>query len=198
MDLSHLLKFPLTILSLLLKLLGMSHSPNYRKAYKAAKRELAKLLSDQQRIEKRLVIVRQSLQTLAALCESKGIEISLSEEADILLKHTALAEEIRNILNSEYPKQLRPGEVKEHLKRLGHDLDKYNNPQAAIQMVLKRLVESGEAEEGQSEDGKKTYSVVNLAAMYGLAASDRKERRPPILPIRRRRFGSPPAAHQRL
>lgn len=137
--------------------------------------------------------MRESIQTLAALCESKGIEIFPSEEADILLKNTALAEEIRNILNSEYPNQLRPGEVRDHLKRLGHDLDKYNNPQAAIQMVLKRMAESGEAEEGKSEDGKKIYSVVNMAAMYGLAASgNRKERRPPILPIRRRRFGSPP------
>jgi hypothetical protein len=150
----------------------MTRSPDYRKAYRAAKRELSQLLSDQERIEKRLVVVRQSIQTLAALCESKGIEVSPSDEADILLKHTALADEIRSVLKSAHPNWLRPSEVKAHLERLGHDLSRYTNPQATIQMVLKRIVESGNAEEAQLE-GKKVYRAVysmsRLAALMALS-----------------------------
>jgi len=165
---SQLLNFSLDLLSRLLNTLGMSRSPDYRKAYRAAKRELASLLSQQQKIEKRLVVVRQSIQTLAALCEEKGFEVAPSEEADILLKNTAIADEIRNILKSEHPRWLRPGEVKGHLERLGHDMTKYNNPQATIQMVLKRMVESSAVEEDSDPEGKKIYRASGLLPMYGL------------------------------
>lgn len=164
--LSHMLKLSLTILSRLLIVLGMDSSPDYRKAYRAAKEELAHLLSEQQRIEKRLVVVRQSLQTLAALCESEGIKVSPSEQAGILLENISLAEEIRNILEPRALQWFRPAEVKDELQRLGHDLGKYKNPQATIQMVLKRMAKAGEVEEG-SKDGKKAYRSKKLW-IYGM------------------------------
>jgi hypothetical protein len=185
------------MLSFLLKVGGMAHSPNYRKAYRAAKRELAQLLSEQTRIERRLVVVRQSIQTLAALCESRGIEVSPSEEADILLMDTALADEIRNILKAQYPNWNRPAEVRAQLQRLGHSLEKYSNPQASIQMVLKRMVESGEVQEEEDRDGKKTYRWMSLS----LRAAAYRAMNPGFTRLSalaglapKRKFGDPPVS----
>jgi len=133
---------------------------DYRETYQAAQRELAELLVQQQKIEKRIVTVRKSLQTLAELCEDEGVDVELSREAAYLLENTNLADEISVILKSVWPGYLRPHQVKRDLERLGHDLNKYRNPQATIHMVLKRMAESEEVQEGTiPEDGKKTYRI---------------------------------------
>ena len=131
-----------------------------KKAYKAAKQELNGLLSEQQKIEKRLVVVRQNLQSLAAICQSEGIQVEPSSDAAYLLEKSALGDEIRSILIANYPAWSRPNQIKNELERIGHDLSKYSNPQATIQMVLKRMVESGEAQEWTWQaDGKKIYRI---------------------------------------
>ncbi len=157
-------------------------SGHYRKAYEAAQRELLELISEQERIERRLVTVRKSIQTLAALCESKGEEVSPSAEAAYLLEHSTLADEIRIIVKAQYPDWSRPHEIKGELERLGHDLTKYSNPQATIQMVLKRLVESGEVCEMIDREGKKIYR--GFSASVILTTEKRQ--------LRRRTFGAPP------
>jgi hypothetical protein len=139
----------------------LQSNQHYVSSYQLAKEELSGLIASLAETEKKIVLVRQFLQTIAALCEAKGIQIDLSPEASYLLKHSTLADEIRAILKSQSPGYLRPHAVKEDLKRLGHDLTKYHNPQAAIQMVLKRMTESGEVQEGVTpESGKKRYRFV--------------------------------------
>jgi len=136
-------------------------SSDYRKAYESAKRELTDLFAKQQEIEKRIALVRQSLQALAALSESEGVQIEPSSDAVYLLEHSTLAEEIRVILKLAYPAYMRPHVVKANLEQLGHDLSQYQNPQATIHMVLKRMAESGEAQENTlPEHGKKVYRCV--------------------------------------
>jgi hypothetical protein len=158
MALSHPLKFFLTDLSFLLIVLDMVAPVDYRKTYGLAQKELAELLSEKDRIEKRILVVRKSLQTFAELCEDEGIEFMPSNEADFLLRNTSLADEIRGILKATYPEYLRPHQVKTELERLGRNLSQYTNPQATIQMVLTRMIESGDVLEGASrEDGKKIY-----------------------------------------
>jgi len=160
--LSHSVKFSLDLLSRLLIILSMADSSKIylRKAYKAAKRELNELLAQQQKLEKQLVVVRQSLQSLASMCQAAGMEVEPSSDAVYLLLKSALGDEIRSILTANYPAWMRPNHIKNELQRIGHDLKKYSNPQAAIQMVLKRMVESGEAQETHSpEDGKKVYRI---------------------------------------
>jgi hypothetical protein len=138
----------------------MAQSNDYRNAYESAKQELADLLATQQEAEKRIVLVRQSLQTLAGLCESEGVEFAPSTEASYLLERSTLADEIRTILKAAWPECLRPRHVKCALERLGHDLAQYQNPQATIHMVLKRMAESGELQElTVPRDGKKTYRL---------------------------------------
>jgi len=176
--LSHPLKFILTPLSRLLNLAFMTESSDYRKAYEAAKQELIDLLSQQERVEKRLVVVRQSIQTLAELCEGEGIDVDPSDEADALIDKSSLAEEIRTILQSQYPGWLRPSMVKQHLGRLGHDLSEYKNPQATIHMVLKRLVESGDVQETTTpDDGKKIYRKPPLVWTRSMQAHAKLEMR---------------------
>jgi hypothetical protein len=139
----------------------MAPSSDYRKAYEAAKQELADLLTKQKEIEQRTVVVRQSLQTLASLCETEGISIEPSIQASYLLENSSLADEIRAILKAAWPMSMRPNLVKDHLVRLGHDLSQYQNPQASIHMVLKRMAESKEVEEQvMPKDGKQAYQFV--------------------------------------
>ena len=140
-------------------LLAMT-STDYQKAYESAKQELADLLAKQQEAERRIVLVRQSLQTLAGLCESEGVEFTPSTEASYLLENSTLADEIRTILKAAWPEFMRPRHIKFALERLGHDLALYQNPQATIHMVLKRMAESGEVQETSlPRDGKKTYRL---------------------------------------
>jgi len=137
---------------------AMTNSTDYQKAYESAKQELADLLAKQQEAERRIVLVRQSLQTLASLCESEGVELNPSIEASYLLENSTLADEIRRVLKAASPEWLRPRHIKFALERLGHDLAQYQNPQATIHMVLKRMAESGEVQEHTlPRDGKRTY-----------------------------------------
>jgi hypothetical protein len=136
----------------------MTGSSDYRNAYVAAQRELAELLVQQENLEKRIVTVRQSIQTLATLCESEHVTIEPSREASYLLETSPLADEIRSVLSALYPLWLRPVEIKKHLERLGHDLSKYQNPLATIHMIVRRMTESGEVLETEPPDGKKSYS----------------------------------------
>lgn len=147
----------------MLKLLDMAPTSDYRKAYEHARNELADLLQKQLETEQRIVVVRKSLETLAALCEDEGIEIETSVEAAYLLGNTNLADEIRHILVGAWPGYLKPNRVKANLEQLGWDLTKYRNPQATIHMVMKRMAESGTVQEGVSpEDGKKFYRAIPL------------------------------------
>jgi len=141
----------------------MAPTSDYRKVYEHARQELADLLQKQLETEQRIVVVRKSLETLAALCEDEGIEIETSVEAAYLLENTNLADEIRHILVGAWPGYLKPNRVKANLEQLGWDLRQYKNPQATIHMVMKRMAESGSVQEGISpEDGKKLYRAIPL------------------------------------
>jgi hypothetical protein len=139
----------------------MAPSSDYKKAYDSAKQELADLLREQERIEKRLVLVRKSLQTFAELCENEGIEIEPSAEASYLLEESTLAGEIRTLLAANYNVYCRPSWIKDQLERLGHDLSKYANAQSTIQMVLKRMVESRTVIEQTDPEGKAVYAMAH-------------------------------------
>ena len=161
MALSQFVKLSLDNLSRLDIIDDMSASfkGDLRKAYKAAKRELNQLLSQQQKIEKQVVATRQTLQSLASVCKAAGVRVESSSEAAYLLK-SEIGDEVRSILVANYPAWTRPNQVVAELERIGHDLTKLSNPQASIQMILKRMVEAEEAQEAQwPNDGKKIYRI---------------------------------------
>jgi hypothetical protein len=168
MALSRPLNFPLTCLSRLLIVVAMTPISDYKNAYETSRRELADLLALQERVEKRLVVVRQTVKTLAELCESEGVTIESSAEANYLLENSSLADEIRRILAANYDKGFRPSDIRDELKRLGHHLSQYQNPQSTIHMVLKRMVESGDVKEKRDSEGKANYLMEHpLARVIG-------------------------------
>jgi DNA repair ATPase RecN len=132
-------------------------SSDYKQAYESAKAELADLIATQDKVARRILVLRENLKALSALCESEEVWVEPSAEADYLLAHSTLAQDIQSILQAEYPGWQRPHQVKAKLERIGHDLGKYKNAQATIHMVLKRMVESEEAQENVAEDGKQIY-----------------------------------------
>jgi len=138
----------------------MAPSADYVKAYETAKKELSDLIIRHHEIEKRIILVRQSLQTFATLCESDGIHIDTSGEAHFLIEYSSLADEIRALLKCVRPGYLRPHEIKLQLERLGYDMGKYQNPQATIQMVLARMMDSGEVQEVLSKKERKAYRII--------------------------------------
>jgi hypothetical protein len=174
--LSHPLKLSLTFFSRLLITLDMASTSDYRKAYDSAKRELTDLLAKQEEIAKRTLVVRKSIETLASLCESEGVQVEPSVEATYLLENSNIADEVRAIFRVLQSKPLRPNEVMNEFAKLGHSLEKYQNPQAVIHMVIKRMVDSGELKESTDSDGKKVYSSTKpsrMAQMFRQAAKNR-------------------------
>lgn len=145
-----------------------SSSDEYRKAYTRATLELAELVSNQEKLEKRKIQLRKTIESLAHLCESDDIKIEPSREAAGLLKISTLADEVRAVLASVHPAWLTPHRIKGELERLGHDLSRYKNPQSAIQMVLKRMAESEDTQGQVMEDGKTAYRHVSLAELFNM------------------------------
>ena len=142
----------------------MENSSSYWKAYEHAQRELKDLLVQQEKLETRIVIVRQSLQTLASLCESQDS----TPEAEYLLENSALPDEILSILRAVYPSYHRATIIKTQLERLGHDMTKYQNPLATIHMILKRLVDAGKVETGTNKAAEKLYRAPRVSDALSL------------------------------
>jgi chromosome segregation ATPase len=147
----------------------MDSSSKYREAYAQATRELAELVSNQEKLEKRKVELRKTIESLASLCESEEVKIEPSREAAGLLRVSRLADEVRAVLASVHPAWITPHRIKGELGRLGHDLSRYRNPQATIQMVLKRMVQSGDTQERVMEDGKTAYRHVSLMELFNIS-----------------------------
>ena len=58
----------------------------YKRVYDKARLEVADLLMRKEKLEKRIVSVRQLIQSLAAVCEEQGINVERSAEAADLLQ----------------------------------------------------------------------------------------------------------------
>jgi hypothetical protein len=153
---------------------------DFRKAYETAKGQLAELVAEQERLEKKKILLRKTIEALALQCEAEDILLDPSPEATSLLEHTSLSDDIRAILRTSYPQWLRPNMVKQELQRLGRDLKKYRNPQATIHMVLKRLVQGHHAEEMRDAQGKQIYRAVpDLRPLARMRATSPREKEEP-------------------
>ncbi len=135
----------------------MAPSFDYQKAFEEVKSDLAQLIRQRDELEKQITTTRVTLESLAAHCASKGIEIEPSIEAEYLLGSSTLTDEIVHILRAEYPAWLFPAQIKQRLERLGHDMGKYTNPLATIHQTLKRLLDAQNPriQQHPSEDGSR-------------------------------------------
>lgn len=134
----------------------------YKQAYEKTKDELSGLLVRRDQIEKRIVVLRKNVEGLAALCETEGVSVTPSREAQYILDTAGMAAEIEAVLKSHSPSYMRPGTIRDELAGLGHKMSEYQNALATVQAVLKRMVEAGNVEEDVDKDGKKIYRWLTL------------------------------------
>jgi hypothetical protein len=121
---------------------------DYRRALDAAVREYERLIAQHADLDARIAQLRHSIAALTKLCGYEPtVPIGLTDACRLVLR------------NAEIP--LTALEIRDRLKAIGVDLDKYSNPLASIHTVLKRMHESGEVREGDREESSRTaYSFV--------------------------------------
>jgi hypothetical protein len=129
---------------------------DYQRAYDAAEQELTDLLQVQELIEKRILVLRQNLSSLAALCKQDDADFEPGMLAGALIDRMGITTDILAIVNRELS-GLSPAEVRDQLKELGYDLSKYQNPLATVHVVLNRLEEAGKIA-SINVDGRKYFS----------------------------------------
>ncbi|HLX45330.1 MAG TPA: hypothetical protein VKR43_17910 [Bryobacteraceae bacterium] len=132
----------------------------FRKAYDAALTELDSVVRQLDELKSREATLRTTIKTLAAQCRADGIEISEPPSPPL---NGSLAEQIRVVLRAEMLNPLRPNELMAKLKELDFDFGKYRNPQAAVQMFLKRMTDTGEIRREKNKEGKSAYRYTRLA-----------------------------------
>ena len=134
----------------------------FRDAYKSAAEELESLLTDQERIEERILSLRKSMTALATLIsQHEGKDKDFTEYAHASLQQmvdTSLTRDIHRIVAAS-KKPLTATEIKTELTELGAGLDDHSNPLATIHAILNRLAESKRAKE-TVKDGKKAWMSV--------------------------------------
>jgi hypothetical protein len=131
-------------------------------AYMTAANELESLLSDQERIEERILSLRKTMNALATLISQydKKDEDFMAYAAGRLrnLIDTSLTDDIHKIVSAS-PHALIASEIREEIKELGNSLAENSNPLATIYAILNRLSESGRVKE-TTKDGKKAWERV--------------------------------------
>jgi hypothetical protein len=132
----------------------------FREAYEAAAKELELLLTEQERIEERILSLRKTMNALATLISQHGgKDKDFMDYAGARLQEvidTGLTNDIYRIVSAS-THSLTAREIRSELKELGDGLAELSNPLATIHAILNRLVESGRAME-TLKDGKKAWT----------------------------------------
>src|SRR5438128_10306109 len=129
----------------------------FRKAYNAAASELESLLENQERIEKRILSLRKTMNALATLIsQHEGRDSDFTEYAHAqmreLVDNTLTKDIFRVIAAASGP--MTTSDIREELKELGGSFAEHSNPLATINAILKRLEEQGKVKE-TAKDGRK-------------------------------------------
>lgn len=128
-------------------------------AYEAAAKELEELLHQQERTEARILALRQTMNSLAALISQHGDkEKNFMDYAQARLREvidTSVTDDIRKILAASTT-PLTTSEIRKELDSLGGSLAEQSNPLATISAVLNRLSEQGYAAE-TVKNGRKAW-----------------------------------------
>lgn len=129
---------------------------NYRRALEAAAREYEELGEQRRALDKRLAELGQSIGTLSKL-------LGLTPTVPF-----GLTDAIRLIMRGGVP--MTPIEVRDRLRGIGVDMEKYTNELAAVHTILKRLNESGELRFLPRAPGKHQYMMSRASTSVVLSA----------------------------
>jgi hypothetical protein len=134
---------------------------DYERAYAKAEQELADLLAQQEITANRILNLRQTLTSLAALCKEENADFEPGIGAEALIDKMGITEDVLSILRAIYPVSLSPVEVKDRLRDLGYNLEeRYQNPLATVHVILNRLKDSKDnLVEERIEGGKKVFKA---------------------------------------
>lgn len=139
----------------------------YTAALNRARKELAQLASERERIDKRIALLRQLIEAMIPFIESENLAaetarlISTREddsERGVVIVNEGITDAIKRAFTLDH--LLTPTEVRDQLEIMGFDLSKHSNPMATIHSVLKRLNEQGWLE--QAMKGEKPAYVKKL------------------------------------
>lgn len=137
----------------------MANKP-YWEAYEAAANELEALVTEQERIEGRILSLRKSMNALAQLIsEHEGKKVDFDDYAHARLREivdTSITEDIKRIMTAA-DDAFTTSDVREELNKLGGSLAEQSNPLATINAVLNRLHEQGFVEE-TVKNGRKAWA----------------------------------------
>lgn len=131
---------------------------NYRRTLAEAKRDLARLLGERQKIDHKLARLQGVINNLETLCDELNQKVSgkrMTKE-ELGMGFTRLA---RVILKENFFPLTANG-LKETMEAKGVDFSDYSNPLAVIHTVLKRLVTNGEARVVPQQKGKNAYQWI--------------------------------------
>lgn len=108
----------------------MTHA-DYRRALEAATSEYEALGAQRQQIDRRLAELAQTIGTLSRLLGlTPTVPIGLTDAIRLVVRGAGVP--------------MTPIEVRDRLRAIGFDVEKYANDLAAVHTILKRLNESGE------------------------------------------------------
>ena len=144
--------------------------PDYKRTLEQAQAEFQILHSEKERLKKRIADIDRhmsevaiGIKGLARLCDQKVTKELLSGDGLPLLKETSLNEAVRFALQTS-KSAMSPVEVREALRSLGFNLDKYKTDfLATLHTVLKRLHARREVDVEALPDGKKGYKWITEA-----------------------------------
>jgi transcriptional regulator of acetoin/glycerol metabolism len=124
----------------------MPNANSFEMALKEAKKALEEAYEQRNSIEQRIVILKQTIDGLAALSEPGARENLVQVRGDQVLEryNTSLTDAIRQIFSETSEPMLTPPEVRDRLLAMGVNLAKYNQPLVPIHNTLKRLEAQGE------------------------------------------------------
>lgn len=130
---------------------------SFFRAYKDAAKELESLVAEQERIEKRILSLRKTMNALETVISQlpEAANVDDMERAAFILGETSLTDDIAHIIaTTRVP--LTASEIKTELIELGVNIAEHSNPLATIHSILGRLTESGRAHE-TIRNGKKAW-----------------------------------------
>jgi hypothetical protein len=112
------------------KITCMTHT-DYRRALEAATREYEALGAQRKEIDQRLAELAQTIGTLSRLLGlTPTVPIGLTDAIRLVVRGAGVP--------------MTPIEIRDRLRAIGFDVEKYANDLAAVHTILKRLNESGE------------------------------------------------------
>jgi cysteinyl-tRNA synthetase len=123
---------------------------DYIEVIAESRKELAQLLQDRERTDRRIAQLNIALRSLARLLPPEEREKLFGELKNARRKAPTLTEAISDVLTNSKD-WMASNEIREQLENAGFDLSEYSQPLATIFTTLNRLTENGRVKKGQRD-----------------------------------------------